>query len=114
LPMPRGRFLNWKATRTVPCFSRIYVDPNPLTGQTADAAILSRLEYQRERMREPHQTLFGVRHKLTATRLLSLESKQVWPDRKRPNRLKARGDHRLDSLHQALSRNGSSSGRHNT
>jgi hypothetical protein len=27
-------------------FFRVYVDPNPLTGETADAEILSRLEYQ--------------------------------------------------------------------
>jgi hypothetical protein len=29
-------------------FFRVYVDPNPLTGQTTDATILSRLEYQSE------------------------------------------------------------------
>jgi hypothetical protein len=30
-------------------FFRVYVDPNPLTGETADAEILSRLEYQSEK-----------------------------------------------------------------
>jgi hypothetical protein len=30
-------------------FLRAYVDPNPITGKTADAEILSRLEYQSEK-----------------------------------------------------------------
>jgi hypothetical protein len=30
-------------------FFRVYVDPNPLTGKTADDEILSRLEYQTEK-----------------------------------------------------------------
>jgi hypothetical protein len=30
-------------------FFRIYVDPNPLTGETQDAKILSRLEYQSDK-----------------------------------------------------------------
>ena len=30
-------------------FFRVYVDPNPLTGETADAKIVSRLEYHSEK-----------------------------------------------------------------
>jgi hypothetical protein len=40
------RILELEADPNGALFLRVYVDPNPLTGQTADAAILSRLEYQ--------------------------------------------------------------------
>jgi hypothetical protein len=30
-------------------FFRVYVDPNPLTGESSDAKVLSRLEYQSEK-----------------------------------------------------------------
>jgi hypothetical protein len=42
-------FLELEADPYGGLFFRLYVDPNPLTGKTPDAEILSRLEYQSEK-----------------------------------------------------------------
>jgi hypothetical protein len=43
------RILELEADPYNALFFRVYVDPNPLTSKTADAEILSRLEYQSEK-----------------------------------------------------------------
>jgi hypothetical protein len=43
------RILELEGDPTGALFFRVYVDPNPLTGQTTDGESLSRIEYQREK-----------------------------------------------------------------
>jgi len=42
------RILELEGDPNGPLFFHVYVDPNTLTGETADAEILSRLQYQSE------------------------------------------------------------------
>ena len=53
--MQRGGFWN-QTDLSGALFFRVYVDPNPLTGKTADAEIFSRLEYQSEKGFYPLQS----------------------------------------------------------